>query len=70
MHLDKRLNSCVIKDHAQASCFTLLCFALLMKTVNYKVIKTMSKAKQNKARSISKVKALLALALLCFASLN
>ena len=22
-----RLNSCVIKDHAQASCFALICFA-------------------------------------------
>ena len=42
---DKRLNFCVIKDYAQASCFALLYDALLMKTVNYWVIKTMSKAR-------------------------
>ena len=42
------------------------CFALLMLTVNYWVIKTMSKAKHEheQSKSMSKTKALLTLALL------
>ena len=46
------------------------CFALLMLTVNYWVIKTMSKAKHEQSKSMSKTKALLTLALLCFACLR
>ena len=42
--IENRLNYCAIKDHSQESCIALLHSALLMKTVNYRVIKTMSKA--------------------------
>ena len=35
---------CVVKNHAHMSCSALLCFALLTKTVNYRVNKTMEQS--------------------------